>query len=63
MTKLHENNLNFKKQLFFLLCQDYVNELEKLDNLTKTLSNQTDIIDSVDSWLGPFVTYVQVRLS
>jgi hypothetical protein len=31
---------------------------ERLDNLAKKLSAQTDIIDDVDSWTGHFVDYV-----
>lgn len=37
-----------------------MNELEKLDNLTKYLSSQVDIIDTVDSWTAPFMAYVQL---
>ena len=39
---------------------DYVNELERLDNLAKRLTEQTDIIDDVDSWTGHFIDYVKV---
>jgi hypothetical protein len=39
---------------------DYVDELEGIHELSMTLSNQTDIIDGVESWTGPFLDYVEV---
>ena len=39
---------------------DYVNELDRLDDLANRLSNQTDIIDKVDSWTTPFVEYIKL---
>lgn len=39
---------------------DYVNELERLDNLAKRLAEQTDIVDNVDSWTGHFINYVKI---
>ena len=42
---------------------DYVNELEGIHELSVKLSNQTDIIDGVDSWTGPFLNYVEVSSS
>jgi len=34
-------------------------ELDKLDNLARRLSNQTDIIDNVDSWTTHFIDYTK----
>ena len=31
-----------------------------MDNLTKLLADQKDIIDGVDSWTSSFVSYVQL---
>ena len=49
-----------KRDLYFMALKDFVNELEKLDNLTKLLADQKDIIDGVDSWTSSFVSYVQL---
>ena len=38
---------------------DYMTELDKLDDLARRLSNQTDIIDSVDSWTTHFIDYTK----
>jgi predicted RND superfamily exporter protein len=38
---------------------DYQNELEKLDDLAKRLSDQKDIIDNVDSWSTHFLDYLK----
>ena len=37
---------------------DYMNELDRLDYLAKKLSQQTDIIDNVDSWTTHFIDYL-----
>jgi Niemann-Pick C1 protein len=38
---------------------DYINEFDKLDQLAKDLSNQTDIVDQVDSWTTDFRRYLE----
>jgi hypothetical protein len=42
---------------------DYVNDLEGIHELSVKLSNQTDIIDGVESWTGPFLDYVEISSS
>ena len=39
---------------------DYVGEMEQIHNLAVTLSNQTDIIDNVDSWTTKYLEYIQL---
>jgi len=39
---------------------DYVNEMDKINQLALTLANQTDIIDNVDSWTTQYLKYIQL---
>ncbi len=66
--KKAENYFNFFKDGSLLICrtqktETYLNNLLEKKFIIKWLlrfSNQTDIIDGVESWTGPFLDYNKI---